>query len=116
MPKNKNAMIRYLYLDKLFQRQGYSIDEILDKLNDYLYDYDNSSVSRRVSSGRSSQLRVRSEALCEERDSVVVSAPRLANEPDKGSGLRATLKWIFAILCAMTGLIITVRVCWRRAS
>ena len=46
MPKNKNAMIRYLYLDKLFQRQGYSIDEILDKLNDYLYDYDNSSVSK----------------------------------------------------------------------
>ena len=46
MPKNKNAMIRYLYLDKLFQRQGYSIDEIRDRLNDYLYDYDNSSVSK----------------------------------------------------------------------
>lgn len=72
MPKNKNAMICYLYLDKLFQRQGYSIDEILDKLNGYLYNYDNSSVSRRVSSGRSSQLRVRSEALSEERDSAAV--------------------------------------------
>ena len=59
---------------------------------------------------------VRDTVYVERRDSVVVSDTRLANEPDKGSGLRATLKWIFAILCAMTGLIITVRVCWRRAS
>lgn len=119
MPKNKNAMIRYLYLDKLFQRQEYSIDEILDKLNGYLYDYVNSSVSKNTVLAdiefMESTAGWRIE-LKRWRDSVVVSSTRLAKEPEKGFCFRATLKWIFALLCAMIGLIITVRVCWRRAS
>ena len=46
----------------------------------------------------------------EKRDSVVVS-----NVSDKQTGLVPTLKWIFGILCALIVLIITIKVCSRKA-
>lgn len=59
---------------------------------------------------------VRDTVYIEHRDSVFVSNTNLTNKKKRGAGFRATLKWIFAVVCAMTGLIITARVCWRRAS
>ena len=52
----------------------------------------------------------------ERQDSVVVSDMNLTDKSDKSLGLRASLKWIFAILCAMIGLIITIGIALRRAS
>ena len=49
----------------------------------------------------------------EKRDSVMVQNTGLTNPTDttKGSGFRATLKWIFWILIGLIGLIVTVKVC-----
>lgn len=59
---------------------------------------------------------VRDTVYIEHRDSVFVANTNLTNNKKKGNGFRVTLKWIFAVVCAMTGLFITARVCWRRAS
>lgn len=52
----------------------------------------------------------------ERRDSMAVSDTRLAKgaEIGGGSGLRATLKWIFAVVCVVMGLVVAVRFAWRR--
>ena len=52
----------------------------------------------------------------EKRDSVFVQNSGLTNQTNttKGSGFRATLKWIFWILIGLIGLIITVKVCLRK--
>ena len=71
------------------------------------------------------QLKVKSEKLkvvrdtvyVEHRDSVFVSNTKLSNDTDrKSGGFLTTLKWIFAIVCAMIGLIITIKIALRRAS
>ena len=51
----------------------------------------------------------------EKRDSVVVS--NVSDKPlnDKQTGLVPTLKWVFGILCALIVLIITIKVCLRKA-
>lgn len=47
MPKNKNAMARYLYLDKLFQTSGHSIGELREKLEEHFrLDDDSYTVSK----------------------------------------------------------------------
>ena len=55
----------------------------------------------------------------ERRDSTSVSSSRfqVSGGEDKstwGGSFRSTLKWIFAILCAIIGLIITIKVCYQR--
>ena len=52
----------------------------------------------------------------EKRDSVMVQNTGLTNPTNttKGSGFRATLKWIFWILIGLIGLIITMKVCLLR--
>ena len=52
----------------------------------------------------------------EKRDSVFVQNAGLTNPTNttKGSGFRATLKWIFWILIGLIGLIVTVKVCLLR--
>ena len=56
---------------------------------------------------------VRDTVYIEKIDSVYVSTTNLTNPTNttKGSGFRATLKWIFWILIGLIGLIITVKVC-----
>ena len=48
----------------------------------------------------------------EKRDSVVVR--EAANISHQTSSISNLLKWIFALICAAIGLIITIKVCWRR--
>ena len=50
------------------------------------------------------------------RDSVFVQNTSLTNPTNttKGSGFRATLKWIFWILIGLIGLIITTKLCLHR--
>ena len=71
------------------------------------------------------QLKVKSEKLkvvrdtvyIEHRDSVFVSNTNLTNDTErKPSSFLTALKWIFAIVCAMIGLIITIKIALRRAS
>ena len=52
----------------------------------------------------------------EKRDSVFVQNTSLTNPTNttKGSGFRATLKWIFWILIGLIGLIITTKLCLHR--
>ena len=63
------------------------------------------------------QSRVRVDTVyVEKRDSVMVQNKGLTNPTNttKGSGFRATLKWIFWILIGLIGLIITMKVCTLR--
>ena len=59
---------------------------------------------------------VRDTVYIEKIDSVYVSTTNLTNPTNttKGSGFRATLKWIFWILIGLIGLIITMKVCTLR--
>ena len=59
---------------------------------------------------------VRDTVYIEKIDSVYVSTTNLTNPTNttKGSGFRATLKWIFWILIGLIGLIITMKVCLLR--
>ena len=53
----------------------------------------------------------------ERRDSSYAEKNIVAGSEDKGTwggSFRSTLKWIFAILCAIIVLIITVKVCYHR--
>ena len=53
----------------------------------------------------------------ERRDSSYAEKIIVADSEDKstwGGSFRSTLKWIFAILCAIIVLIITVKVCYHR--
>ena len=54
----------------------------------------------------------------ERRDSVEVSSSKFQGSSGEGSkskgGFVVTLKWIFAVICAIIGLIITVKVCLRK--
>ena len=69
---------------------------------------------------RSSDVRVRIDTVyIERRDSTSVSSSRfqVSGGEDKdtwGDRFRSTLKWIFAVICAIIGLIITVKVCYHR--
>ena len=56
---------------------------------------------------------VRDTVYIEKIDSVYVSNTNLTNQTNttKGSGFRATLKWIFWILIGLIGLIVTAKVC-----
>ena len=59
---------------------------------------------------------VRDTVYIEKIDSVYVSTTNLTNPTNttKGSGFRATLKWIFWILIGLIGLIVTAKVCLLR--
>ena len=59
---------------------------------------------------------VRDTVYIEKIDSVYVSTTNLTNPTNttKGSGFRATLKWIFWILIGLIGLIVTAKVCTLR--
>ena len=59
---------------------------------------------------------VRDTVYIEKIDSVYVSTTNLTNPTNttKGSGFRATLKWIFWILIGLIGLIVTAKVCLRK--
>lgn len=49
MPKNKNALLRFYYLDKLLKEgEHYSFEEILDRLNDFLDERGFEPVSERT--------------------------------------------------------------------
>ncbi len=49
MPKNKNALLRYYYVDNLLREKGcYSFKEILDRLNDFLDERGFEAVSERT--------------------------------------------------------------------
>ena len=51
----------------------------------------------------------------EKRDSVFVQTDtNLTNPTNKKPGFLTYLKWIFALICAITVLIITIKVCLRR--
>ena len=51
----------------------------------------------------------------EKRDSVFVQTDtNLTNPTNKKSGFLTYLKWIFALICAITVLIITIKVCYHR--
>ena len=67
---------------------------------------------------RSSDVRVRIDTVyIERRDSSYAEKNIVAGSENKstwGGSFRSTLKWIFAILCAIIGLIITVKVCYHR--
>ena len=56
---------------------------------------------------------VRDTVYIEKTDSVYVQNTNLTNPTNttKGSGFRATLKWIFWILIGLIGLIVTAKVC-----
>ena len=60
---------------------------------------------------------VRDTVYIEKTDSVFVQNTNLTNPTNatKGSGLRATLKWIFWIIIGLIALIVTVKVCLRRS-
>ncbi|WP_254795145.1 hypothetical protein [Xylanibacter ruminicola] len=49
MPTNKNAQLRYQVLDRCFSdfTHKYSIDDLIDKVNDVLYDLNGTEVSIR---------------------------------------------------------------------
>ena len=49
MPTNKNAQLRYQVLDRCFSdfTHKYSIDDLIDKVNDVLYDLNGTEVSMR---------------------------------------------------------------------
>ena len=52
----------------------------------------------------------------EKRDSSVVMEQTVSSKPLSGKqSITSTLKWTFAILCAIIVLIITVKVCLRRS-
>ena len=51
----------------------------------------------------------------ERQDSVVVSDMNLTDKSDKSLGLRASLKWIFAVLCAIIVLVIILRFALRKS-
>ena len=51
----------------------------------------------------------------EKRDSVFVQNTNLTNPTNKKSGFLTYVKWIFALICAIVVLIITVKVCLRRS-
>lgn len=70
------------------------------------------------------QLKVKSEKLkvvrdtvyIEHRDSVFVSNTNLTNDTDrKPSSFLTALKWIFGILCALIVLVVTIKLCLRKA-
>lgn len=67
---------------------------------------------------RSSDVRVRIDTVyIERRDSSYAEKIIVAGSEDKGTwggSFRSTLKWIFWIVCAIIGLIITVKVCYHR--
>ena len=67
---------------------------------------------------RSSDVRVRIDTVyIERRDSSYAEKNIVADSEDKGTwggSFRSTLKWIFAILCAIIVLMITVKVCYHR--
>ena len=67
---------------------------------------------------RSSDVRVRIDTVyIERRDSSYAEKNIVAGSEDKGTwggSFRSTLKWIFAVICAIIGLIITVKVCYHR--
>ena len=67
---------------------------------------------------RSSDVRVRIDTVyIERRDSSYAEKNIVAGSEDKstwGDRFRSTLKWIFAVICAIIGLIITVKVCYHR--
>ena len=67
---------------------------------------------------RSSDVRVRIDTVyIERRDSSYAEKTIVAGSEDKstwGDRFRSTLKWIFAVICAIIGLIITVKVCYHR--
>ena len=67
---------------------------------------------------RSSDVRVRIDTVyIERRDSSYAEKNIVAVSEDKGTwggSFRSTLKWIFAVICAIIGLIITVKVCYHR--
>lgn len=48
------------------------------------------------------------------RDSVQVTTTNLSNPTNKNSNFVRSLKWIFALICAIVVLIITVRIGLRR--
>ena len=51
----------------------------------------------------------------EKRDSVFVQTnTALTDRTDKKSGFLTYVKWIFALICAIVVLIITIKVCLRR--
>jgi hypothetical protein len=77
-----------------------------------------SIVTDRYRGRDASQLRDKSEKIIvktdtvyvEKRDSVLVER----HQPSSVSHQKSILKWIFAVICAIIGLIITVKVCLRR--
>lgn len=77
---------------------------------------------------RDAQLKVKSEALKVDTTSIVkenktvavaagggVEIDKDGNLTKKDTPFRSTLKWVFAVICAAIGFIITVKICWRRA-
>ena len=65
-----------------------------------------SIVTDRYRGRDASQLRDKSEKIIVKTDTVYV--------PSSVSHQKSILKWIFAVICAIIGLIITVKVCLRR--
>ena len=58
---------------------------------------------------------VRDTVYIEKRDSVYVQTnTALTNDTKKKSGFLTYVKWIFALVCVITVLIITIKVCLRR--
>ena len=57
---------------------------------------------------------VRDTVYIEKTDSVFVKNTNLTNPTNKKPGLLTYVKWIFALICAITVLIITIKVCLRR--
>ena len=59
---------------------------------------------------------VRDTVYVEKRDSAVVEKnTNITNPTNKKSGFLTYVKWIFALICAVIVLIITVKVCLRRS-
>ena len=57
---------------------------------------------------------VRDTVYIEKTDSVYIQNTNLANPTNKKSGFLTYIKWIFALICAIVVLIITVKVCLRK--
>lgn len=59
---------------------------------------------------------VRDTVYIEKRDSILVKETGFRGQApgDKKSGFLTYVKWIFALICAIIGLIITVKVCLRK--
>ena len=58
---------------------------------------------------------VRDTVYVERRDSVQVTTTNLSNPTNKSSNFVRSLKWIFAVICAIIVLIITIKIGLRRS-